>query len=244
MKKIWIITKRELGAYFDSDYYIAYIMIICFLGFTGFFTWLGGTSNIFFGEQVSLQVFFEISRWTLFFIIPALTMGLIAEEKKTGTLELLLTKPATDWEVVMGKFLAPFLLVLVILLLTLPYYYTISTLGKVDHSSVIFGYFGLILMSATYISIGIFASSITNNQIVAFMGSLFIGIFFQFLFGFFTIGTTSAITKFFDYLSLESHYQSIIRGVFDSKDFIYFLSIIFLGLVSAESMLAKRNLLD
>ncbi|MEQ8811168.1 MAG: ABC transporter permease, partial [Imperialibacter sp.] len=179
MNKIWIIARRELASYFDS--LIAYVMIIIFLGMSGFFTWLFG-SNIFMINQASLQVFFGISFWTLFFFIPAITMRTLAEENKSGTIELLSTKAVSDFQIVVGKFLGCLLLVAIALLCTLPYYITVSQLGNVDHGGIIGGYLGLILLSAAYIGIGLFASSTTSNQIVAFLMALFIGIFFQILF--------------------------------------------------------------
>jgi len=175
MKSIWTIAKREFRTFFDS--LAAYILFVVFLGLSGFFTWLFG-SDIFFIGQATLQPFFSIAYWTLFFFIPALTMKMLAEEKKSGTLELLLTKPITDWEVVTGKFLAVVMLIGVAMLLTIPYYISISFLGPIDHGSVWSGYLGMILMSMAFTSIGLFASSITNNQIVAFLLALFIGVFF------------------------------------------------------------------
>src|SRR5688500_10792763 len=166
MHAIWIIAKRELNSFFDS--LIAYIMLVLFLGFSGFFTWLLG-SDIFFTGQASLESFFNVAFWTLFFFIPALTMRLLAEEKKTGTLELLLTKAVTDRQVVAGKFLSAFILVLVALLLTTPYVITIATLGNIDAGQIFCGYLGMLLMSAMYISIGLYTSSITSNQVVAFL---------------------------------------------------------------------------
>ena len=160
MIKIWIITKRELRSFFDS--LMAYVMIILFLGFSGFFTWLFG-SDIFLVNQATLQSFFGIAFWSLFFFIPAVTMGLLADERKSGTLELLVTKPVTDRQIIAAKFLAAFLLICITLALTLPYYFTVANIGKVDHSAVLMGYLGLLFMSAVYISIGMFASSITGK---------------------------------------------------------------------------------
>ncbi|MDX9880439.1 MAG: ABC transporter permease subunit [Prolixibacteraceae bacterium] len=239
MKQIWIITKRELQATFDS--LMAYITLTVFLGLSGFFTWLYG-GDVFFVGQASLQTFFGIAYWTLFFFIPALTMKLIAEEKKTGTLEILLTKPVTDWQIIWGKFLATLLLIVIALALTFPYYITIWNIGPVDHGAVWTGYLGLILMSSAYISIGIFTSSVTNNQIVAFLLALMIGIFFHIIFGVLASGFSGTLGTIFNYLSLSTHYESIARGVVDSKDIIYFLSIIFLGLIGSEAVLAKRNI--
>ncbi len=238
MKQIWIITKRELQATFES--LMAYIMLVAFLGLSGFFTWLYG-ADVFFVGQASMQSFFGIAYWTLFFFIPALTMKLIAEEKKAGTLEILLTKPITDRQILLGKFLSTFLLIGIALALTLPYYITIWNLGPIDHASVWTGYFGLLLMSAAYISIGIFCSSITSNQIVAFLLALFTGIFFHILFGMLAGSLSGWLGNIFYYLSLSTHYDSISRGVIDSKDLIYFISVILIGLKGSEIVLSKRN---
>jgi ABC-2 type transport system permease protein len=241
MDKIWIIAKRELSTFFDS--LTAYIMLVAFLGFSGFFTWLYG-ADIFLRNQADLQVFFSIAYWTLFFFIPAITMRTLAEENKSGTIELLLTKAVSDWQVVAGKFLACLVLILIALALTLPYYFTVWKLGPVDHGAVWSGYLGLILMSATYISIGIYTSSITNNQIVAFLLALLTGIFFHVIFDVLASSFTGLPGTIFSYLSVSTHFESISRGVIDSKDLVYFFSIIFLGLVLAETSLSKRNLAD
>jgi len=238
MKQIWVISKRELQSFFDS--LTAYIMLVAFLGFSGLFTWLYG-SDVFFVKQASLQAFFGVAYWTLFFFIPALTMRQFAEENKTGTIELLLTRPVNDWQVVIGKFLATLLLIIIALAFTLPYYITVASLGKIDHGAVITGYLGLIFMSAAYISIGIFTSSISNNQIIGFLLALAIGIMFQFLFSFISQGSGGIVSEILDYLSVNTHFESISRGVIDSKDIIYFLSLIFFGLVSTEAVLTKNR---
>lgn len=239
MKQIWMITKRELQSIFDS--LIAYIMIIVFLALSGLFTWLYG-SDIFYVNQASLQGFFSIAFWTLFFFIPALTMKQIAEERKTGTIEMLLTKPVSEWQVLWGKFLATLILIGIALALTLPYYITVWSLGPIDHGAVWTGYLGLMLMSSAYISIGLFSSSLTNNQIVAFLLALFIGVFFHIIFGFLASNMSGLIATVFSYLSLSTHYESITRGVIDTKDVIFFLSLIFMGIISAEAILVKRTI--
>lgn len=241
MKSIWIITKRELASFFNS--LLAYILLVTFLGFSGLFTWLIG-SDVFITKQASLQTFFNVAYWSLFFFIPALTMPLIAEEKSSGTLELILTKPVSDWQFVLGKFLSTLLLICISLALTLPYYITVASIGPVDHGAVWTGYLGLTLMSAAYISIGTFASSITTNQIVAFLLALLIGIFFHLLFGLFAGSFPGFIGNLLNYLSLDSHYGSITRGVVDSKDIIYFASLIFLGLFASVRVLSRRNATD
>jgi len=238
MKTIWIIAKRELSSFFDS--LIAFIIIILFLGFSGFFTWISG-SDIFMTGQASLQSFFSIAYWTLFFFIPALTMRLIAEEKKTGTIEMLLTKAVTDRQVILGKYFATLILITIALLFTIPWVITISKLGNIDTGGVICGYMALILMSAAYTSIGLFASSITSNQIVAFLSALFIGLFFHFIFEVIAGDMTGFLGQVINSLSVNVHFESLSRGVVDSKDLVYFGSIIFLGLFLTEVSMSKRN---
>lgn len=241
MSSVKTIALREFRTFFDS--LAAYILLVVFLGLSGFFTWLFG-SDIFFIGQATLMPFFSVAYWTLFFFIPALTMKMLAEEKRSGTIELLLTKPINDFQVVAGKFLAVLLLILVALALTIPYYVSVSLLGPIDHGAVWSGYLGMILMSMAFISIGLFASSITNNQIVAFLLSLFIGVFFLIIFDVLANSFTGGISYFLNYLSLSTHYESISRGVLDSKDIIYFLSITFIGLILADSVLSKRNIVE
>jgi ABC-2 type transport system permease protein len=238
MKQVWIIAKRELGTFFNS--LMAYIMMVAFLGFSGLFTWLYG-SDVFFIQQASLQAFFSIAYWTLFFFIPAITMRLFAEENRSGTIELLLTRPVSDWQVIYGKFLATLLLIVIALVLTAPYYITISQLGKVDHGAVWTGYLGLILMSAAYIGVGLFTSSISNNQIVAYLLALFIGIFFQIVFGMLGSGMSGITGTVLNYLSVSNHFESISRGVIDSRDVVFFLSVMFIGLLLTEANLMKKK---
>jgi ABC-2 type transport system permease protein len=239
MHAIWTIAKRELDSFFDS--LIAYIMLVLFLGFSGFFTWLLG-SDIFLVGQASLESFFNVSYWTLFFFIPALTMRLLAEEKKTGTLELLLTKAVTDRQLVLGKFLSTFCLVALALAFTLPYVVTIANIGDIDAGQVLCGYLGMLLMSAMYISIGLYTSSLTSNQVVAFLASLFIGLFFHIISGMMAQQVTGWISQVFEALSLTNHIESISRGVLDTRDLIYFISITFIGIFLAEMSLVKRNI--
>ncbi len=238
MNPTWVIAKRELAGYFDS--LVAYILLIVFLGLTGLFTWLIG-ADVFLRKQADLQVFFEVAQLTLLLFIPAITMRQFAEEKRSGTIELLLTKNVTNRQVVMGKFLSCLMMVGIALLFTLPYYLTVASLGKMDHGATICGYIGLILMAAAYISIGLFASTITNNQIVAFLLALFTGLMFHFLFDAIGSGMTGWLGSFFSMLSISNHFDSISRGVIDTKDVFYFATIILLGLFLAEWNISKRK---
>ena len=241
MHAIWVISKREFNSFFDS--LVSYIFIVVFLGIGGFFTWLFG-SDVFLVGQATLQPFFSIAYFTLFFFIPALTMRMIAEEKRIGTIELLLTKAVSDWDVLIGKFLACLILIGVALALTLPYYITVWALGPIDHGAVWCGYLGMILMSMAYISIGLFASSITNNQIVSFLLALFIGVFFLIIFDVLSGNFTGTVGQILDFMSMSSHFDSISRGVIDSRDLIYFLSITVIGLLLAQTSLSKRNIVE
>lgn len=237
MHNIWTICKREVNSFFDS--LMAYIIIIVFLGMSGVFTWLFG-SDIFYIGQASLISFFAVSFWTLFFFIPAVTMRTLADENKSGTLELLATKPISDFQIVAGKWLASWFLIIISIIPTVVYYITIANLGNIDNGAVFGGYLALILISGVYVSIGIFASSLTNNTIVAFILSLFIGIFFQFLFDVMTPVVPTFLGNIFNYLSLSTHFQYMAKGVIGITDIIYLLSLIALGLILATSSLRRR----
>ncbi|HXD79914.1 MAG TPA: ABC transporter permease subunit [Puia sp.] len=239
MSSVWVIARRELASFFDS--LIAYILLVLFLGFSGFFTWLYG-SDVFLVGQANLESFFSVAFWSLFLFIPAITMRLLAEERKTGTIELLLTKAVSDRQVVAGKFLAALLLVGVALLFTLPYPLTLAAIGHPDGGQIVCGYAGLLLMSAAYISIGLYTSSVTSNQIVAFLAALFISLFFHLIFGMLSNGFSGAAGQLLDYFSLSGHFESMARGVIDSTDLIYFLSIVAAGLLLAVLSLSKRKL--
>lgn len=237
MQTIWIISKRELNGFFDS--LMAYIIIVVFLGLSGFFTWLS-SNNIFFVGQAQLMGFFSISFWTLFFFIPAITMRSLAEEKKTGTIELLATKPITEFQIVAGKWLASWLLIVLSLAPTLVYYFTLTTLGNVDHGGIWGGYVALLLISAVYVAIGIFASSITNNQIVAFILALFISFFFQLLFDLMAPVLPDAAGNLFSYLSFSNHFGIMSRGVFALNNALYFISITLMGIILSTASLKRR----
>ena len=239
MKLVWTIARQELRSYFDS--LTAYVLLVLFLGFSGIFTWVYG-SDIFMYGQASLQMFFSVAYITLFLLIPALTMRSIAEEMKTGTIEMLLTKPITCRQIVLGKYLAIIMLIAIVLVLTLPYYISVSFLGNVDHGAVICGYFGLLLMSSAYAGIGLFASSITNNQIISFMLALIIGIFFHLVFGIVGRQIGGGLGLIAVGLDMNSHFDSIARGVIDSKDIVYFASLTFAGIFLAEQSLKSKIL--
>ena len=238
MQHIWTICKREINAFFDS--LMAYIMLVVFLGISGLFTWLFGGNDIFFVGQASLGSFFGVAFWTLFFFIPAVTMRMVAEEERAGTLELLATKPLSHFQIVAGKWLAAWLLIAVSLALTLPYYLTVASLGPIDHGATVSGYLALLFVSAVYTSIGIFASSLTSNQIVAFIGSLFIAIFFHLLFGQMTTILPDFMADVVEFMSLNQHYQTMARGVIGISNIVYLVSLTLLGFLFASVSLKRR----
>jgi len=241
MKAIWTIAKRELQAFFDS--LTAYILLVLFLGLSGFFTWIA-VGDIFLVKQASLGIFFQIAYWSLFFFIPAVTMRMIAEERRSGTMELLLTKSVTSREIVFGKFLGGLMLIGIALLFTAPYVITVAYLGNLDDGAVIGGYLALFLMSASYVGTGLFASSVTDNQIVAFLLALAIGILFHWLFGIAAATSTGLPASVFNGLDMNYHFDSMSRGVLDLKDVVYFLSLAFLGILLSELSLNKHNIAD
>ncbi len=238
MKKINVIAVKEFNSYLDSI--SGYIVLILFLGLSGFFTWLG-KSNVFYINQADLYGFFAVAFWTLFFFVPALTMRSFAEEQNTGTLEILLTHPVNFWQVVLGKALGAFYLILLTLALTLPYYITVALIGKIDNGATISGYIGLLFLSAAYISIGIFSSTLSRNQIVAFLIALGIGIFFQLIFSLMADVTKGWLSSLLNFLSFRTHYETISRGVIDTKDLVYFLSVIYFFLYASVTVLYVRK---
>ena len=239
MKQIIHIASRELSTFFDS--LTAYVLIVIFLGFSGFFTWVYG-ADVFFVGQANLNTFFTVAYWSLFIFIPALTMRSIAGELKAGTLELLLTKPVSDWQLILGKLLSTLLLIIIALAPTVIYYLTLWTIGPVDHSAILLGYVGLLLMSMVYISIGLLTSCISSNPIIAFLSALSIGVFFHIIFDVLASNFVGFLGNMFNYLSLSTHFESISKGVLDTKDLVYFFSIVFFCLFTSKMILSNRNL--
>lgn len=238
MRAALIIARKELASYFDSP--MAYLVIVAFLGTSGFFTWWFGM-DVFIRGIADLSTFFNVANWSFFILIPALTMRTLAEERKSGTLDLLLTRSITPQQVVTGKFFACLALIALTLTCTLPYYFTVASLGPVDHGTVICGYLGLLLMSAAYIALGLFASSLTANQITAFILALVFMAFFHFGASVVAANVTGTIGQVFRYLSTGSHYESMGRGVIDSRDLVFFITFTLVGLLLAGHELARRG---
>jgi len=215
---------------------MAYVVIIVFLLLTGWFF----TSNFFVAGQADLRVIFGIIPFVFLFITPAITMRLISEERKTGTMELLVTLPITDWSIIIGKYLASVALLFAMILPTIVYAITVSLLGDMDGGPAIGGYVGLLLMGAAYLAVGTFGSSLTDNQVVAFIVS-WILVFIFFLLDKILFFLPNWMVSFVEYLSIEYHFQNISRGVIDTRDLIYYLSLIAFALfLAVRSMSARR----
>ena len=221
------IVLREIKSFFGSP--IGYLVIAIFLLINGLFLWVfEGEYNILKTGFADMTPFFTLAPWILIFLIPAVTMRSFSDEKKQGTLELLLTKPLSIWQIVNGKFLGALLLIVMAIIPTFIYVWTIYGLGmpegNIDMGSTIGSYFGLLFLISGYSSIGIFTSTLSENQIVAFIVAVFLCFFLYF--GFEGLATVVPnISNFISALGMQDHYKSMSRGVIDTRDIIYFVSI-------------------
>ncbi|MGB3608303.1 gliding motility-associated ABC transporter permease subunit GldF [Psychroserpens sp.] len=225
---MFALFKKEINTFFASP--IGYLVIAIFLVLNGLFLWLfKGDFNILDNGFADLSNFFLLAPWILVFLVPAVTMRSFADEKKQGTLELLLTRPISHLQIVLGKYFGAVVLIVIALIPTLLYVYTISKLGNpegnLDVGSVMGSYFGLLFLVAAYTAIGIFASSLTDNQIVAFIIAVFICFFFYFGFEGLSNYNLFGDTLYIETLGMETHFKSMGRGVLDTRDLIYFLSV-------------------
>ena len=226
------ILLREIKSFFGSP--IGYLVIAIFLLLNGLFLWVfEGEYNILNSGFADLTPFFTLAPWILIFLIPAVTMRSFSDEKKQGTLELLLTKPLSISQIVNGKFLGSLLLIVIAIVPTFIYVWIISGLGSpegnIDMGSTLGSYFGLLFLISAYTAIGIFTSALSDNQIVAFIISVFLC--FVFYFGFEGMATVfKSFEGVISYLGMDSHFRSMSRGVIDTRDIIYFVSISFLFL--------------
>jgi ABC-2 type transport system permease protein len=234
LSNINTIFRREVKSYFNSA--IAYVVIVVFLAIVGWFH----TSNLFLSNIATMRLLFELVPLVFLFVVPAITMRLLSEEKKSGTIELLTTKPLHDYEIVLGKFLAAWALIGVALLLTLVYYITIAALGKIDNGPVIGGYLGLMLTAGVYVAIGLFASSLTENQVVAFIIG-FVFVFVLFMLDKVLIYIPESLASIVEFLGIDYHFGNIARGVLDSRDIIYFISLLGFTLYLTVVSLGRRR---
>jgi ABC-2 type transport system permease protein len=236
---------KEIRSFLGSI--VGYIFIIIFLISSGIFHWIvSQDTNLLMGEEVDLIPFFNLSPIIFLILIPAITMRMIAEERKNGTIELLFTRPITDFQIILAKYLAGVTLLIIALLPTLVYYYSMVSLGVesvdeegltksvIDEGATFTSYIGLLLLGSVFIAIGVFASSITSNQIVAFILAMFLCWFFYD--GFELLGSFNLMGDYdfiFQYIGLTSHYRSIMKGVIDTSDIIYFIGMIVIFLAGS-----------
>lgn len=242
---MFALINKEIRSFLGS--LIGYIVIAVFLTTIGLFLWIfPGETNVLDAGYSSIGGLFYIAPWVFMFLIPAITMRLFSEESRTGTIELLLTKPLTDFQIVFAKYISGFLLVLFALLPTLVYFYSVyqlgSPVGNIDVGGTIGSYFGLLFLGSVFVAIGLFSSSITNNQIISFIVAVFL-CFFSYV-GFESISSLQLFGPIDDLiinLGINTHYLSMSRGVIDTRDVIYFLGIIFLFLLFTKTVLGSRK---
>jgi ABC-2 type transport system permease protein len=237
------ILRKEFNSFLNSP--VAYVVIGVFLVATGLFVWVFPDSSVLDYGFADLQTLFNIAPWVFLFLIPALTMRTFAEEKKAGTMELLLTRPLTDGQIIGGKYLACLLLALLALLPTLLYYYSVYQLGtpagNIDSAATVGSYLGLALLAAVFAAIGVFASAITRDQIIAFLVAV-VGCFLVYS-GFDSLASVfdGALAYYIGQLGIAAHYRDISKGLLDSRDLLYFLSLIAGLLLATRLVLQSRN---
>lgn len=238
------ILKKDLSDFFNS--LVAYITVGAFLLVTGLFLWVFPETSILDYGYAGLESFFNTAPYIFMFLIPAITMRSLAEEKKEGTFELLATRPLSDWQIVIGKYLACLLIVIFALLPTMIYYISVYqlgvTTGNIDSGAVIGSYIGLLLMAGCFAAMGVFASSLSKNQIIAFTIAVFLSFF-----AFSGLDSISQLLSLQDFdtiitgFGINEHYQSISRGVLDTRDFVFFVSFISLFLLLTKTILGGRK---
>jgi ABC-2 type transport system permease protein len=242
MRTIVSIIKREMSGYFGSP--VAYVFIVIFLILCGFFTFQFG--DFYNSNDASLRAFFVWHPWLYLFLIPAVAMRMWAEERRTRTIELLLTLPVTLPQAILGKFLAGWLFIGIALVLTFPMVITVCYLGNPDIGQIIAGYIGSFLLAGCYLAVGSFASSLTRNQVVAFIICLVICLFFV-IAGWGPVTEALATTvplsvaNFIASLSFMYRFDSVQRGVIDTRDLIYYASLITFMLAATSVVLTSRK---
>lgn len=239
------LLKKEINSFLSS--LMGYIVITVFLLVIGLFLWVFPLeSNILVFGYANIDGLFTLAPFVFLFLIPAITMRMFAEEKKTGTIELILTQPITDLKIILAKFFAGVILVTIALIPTLIYYYSVHQLGlppgNIDTGAMWGSYIGLLLLGATFVAMGLFASSISDNQIISFIiavvlcGFVYMG--FEFIWSLDLFGN---LDLFIRSLGISSHYASISRGVVDTRDIVYFLSVMAIFLLLSKYSLASRK---
>ncbi len=248
MSSMWVLYKKEISSFFSS--LVGYIAIIVFLVITGLFLWFigndGNAFNILDGNYANVDGLFIIAPWVFLFLVPAITMKMFSEERKTGTIEFLNTKPLTDFQIILAKFFAGLTLVVFALVPTLVYVYSVYQLGypkgNIDFGGTAGSYIGLLFLGAAFASISLFASALTENQVIAFLFGMIMCFFCYIGFGFIA---DSGVFGDFGYivllLGIEEHYGSISRGVIDTRDIVYYISLIAFFVLLTKLILVRRK---
>ena len=242
---MWALFKKEISGFFSS--LTGYLVIVVFLLLNSLFMWIvPGQFNVIANGYATMDTLFAIAPWVFLFLVPAICMRMFAEEKRTGTLDLLYTRPVSELQIIMAKFLASWALVLGSLIPTLIYFWSVARLGSppgnMDMGGTWGSYVGLLFLGGIYAAIGIFASSLTGNQIVAFILAVFLSFLmylgFEFLSGVAESGSTVFLIS---RLGISYHYNSISRGVIDSRDMLYFAGVILLFIVGTRTVLQSSK---
>jgi len=240
---MFVIYKKEIRSFLSS--LIAYIVIITFLVAIGLYMWIFPDTNVLELGYANLDALFFIAPWVFIFLISAITMRSFADEKRQGTIETLTTAPVSDLGIILGKFFAGVTLVLFSLLPTLVYYYSISQLalpvGNIDSGAIWGSYLGLLMVGSAFVAIGIFASSLTENQIIAFIISAILCFVIFVAFDFMSQAFSGTLGNIISWLGMAYHYESISRGVLDTRDALYFLSVIVFFILLTKTVFGSRK---
>ncbi len=242
---MWALIKKEIRSFLSSV--IAYVVIAVFLLLTGLFMWgFPGSLNVLDQGYAVLDTLFYVAPWVFMFLVPAVTMRSFSEEKRTGTIELLFTRPLSDLQIIFSKYIGAVVLVLLSILPTLFYFYSVyvlaSPIGNVDIGGTIGSYLGLFFLAAGFASVGIFSSAISDNQVVAFILALFLCFFcYSGLDQIASFELFGALDRFVQKLSIAEHYDSMSRGVIDTRDVVYFLSLSGIFVVLTKTVLQSRR---
>lgn len=241
MNNVWVVAKRELGGYFTSP--VAYIFLVIFLLLTGFFTFTAG--QFFERGEASLGAFFGWHPWLYLVLVPAVGMRLWAEERRAGTIELLMTMPIAPWQAILGKFVASWLFLILALALTFPVVVTVNLLGSPDNGMIFAGYVGSIFLAGTYLAVTCLTSALTRNQVVAFILSV-VACLFLILAGFSPVTdllsrwASPALVDTVAAFSVVTHFDGFQKGVIDTRDLLFFLSVIGFSLFATGIALRNR----
>lgn len=244
MRNILVIFEKEIHSFFSS--LIAYVVMSVFLGIMGFFVWIA-PGNVLQTGAANLQVFFTFAPIAFMFLVPAITMRAIAEEKKTGTFEFLMTRPVSEYHILLGKYFAASMLTVLCVLPTLIYLFTVQTYalpkGNVDFGAAYGAYLGLMLIGISFSALGILASSLTDNQIVAFILGFFLCFIWFKGFGLVADLFTHQVKlhDFIDALGIENHYVSMSRGVIDLRDVLYYISFCVACILVSKTIIQIRK---